>query len=58
VSKKSHGKRGKVPFGSMPKAPTGLPDAALASGVENCGRERASGVYTAVVRDAKMEILV
>jgi hypothetical protein len=30
----------------------------LPSGVQNCGRERAGGVYTAVARDAKMEILV
>ena len=30
---------------------------ALASGVQNCGREGASGMYSAVAQDAKMEIL-
>jgi len=57
VSEKSHGKRVKVPVDSIPKAHTWLPDGASASGVQNCGCERARGVYTAVAQDAKMEIL-
>ncbi len=58
MSEKSYGKRVKVPAGSIPKAHTWLPDGALASGVQNCGRERAGGVYTAVAQDAKIEIVV
>jgi len=57
VSEKSYGKRVKVPVDSIPKAHTWLPDGALTPGAQNCGCERAGG-YTAVVRDAKMEILV
>jgi hypothetical protein len=57
VSEKSYGKRVKVPVDSIPKAHTWLPDGALASGVQNCGRERAGGAYTAVAQDAKMEIV-
>ena len=34
-----------------------LPDAALASEVQNRGCERTGGVYTAVAQDAKLEIL-
>ena len=58
VSEKSHGKRVKVLVDAMPKANTGLPDAALPCGMQYCGRERAGRTYTAVVRGAKMEILV
>ena len=43
MSEKSHGKRVKVPVDSIPKAHTWLPDGALASGVQNCGCERAGG---------------
>jgi len=58
VSEKSYGKQIKVPVGSIPKAHTWLPDGALASEVQNCGCKQASGAYTAVAQDAKMEILV
>lgn len=58
MSGKSCGKRVKVPVDSIAKAHTWLPDGALASGVQNCSRERAGGAYTAVAQDAKMEILV
>jgi hypothetical protein len=47
-----------VPVESILKAHTWLPDGALASGVQNCGRERAGGMYTAVAQDVRMEILV
>jgi len=47
-----------VPVDSIPKAHTWLPDRALAPGAQNCGCERAGGVYAAVARDAKMEIRV
>ena len=47
-----------MPVYSIPKAHIWLPDGALAAGVQNCGRERAAGVYTAVPQDAKMEILL
>ena len=56
MSEKSHGKRAEVPVGAKPKPPIWLPDAELASGVQVCGRKQAGRVYTAVVRDAKMEI--
>jgi len=39
-----------------PKAHTWLPDGAPASGVQNCGPERAGAVYDVVALDAKMEI--
>jgi len=42
----------------MPKTHTQLLDGALASGVLNFDCGRAGGVYTALARDAKMEILV
>src|SRR5438094_781503 len=42
---------------SIPKAHTWLPDGALASEVQNCGCKQASGAYTAVAQDAKIEIL-
>ena len=42
---------------STPKAHRRLPDDALASGLRNCGCERAGGVYPDVAQDAKMEIL-
>ena len=58
MSEKSYGKQIKVPVGSIPKAHTWLPDGALASEVQNCGCKQASGAYTAVAQDAKMEILV
>ena len=57
VSEKSQGKRVKVPVDSIPKAHTWLPDGALASGVQSCGRERGGRLYTAVAQDAKMDIL-
>jgi hypothetical protein len=57
VCEKSHGKRVKVAVDSIPKAYSWLPGGALASGVQNCGCEWGGGVYTAVVQDAKMEIL-
>ena len=57
MSEKSYGKQIKVPVGSIPKAHTWLPDGALASEVQNCGCKQASGAYTAVAQDAKMEIL-
>src|SRR5436309_15165635 len=57
VSEKSFGKQIKVPVGSIPKAQPWLPDGALASEVQNCGCIQASGAYTAVAQDAKMEIL-
>jgi len=57
VSEKSGGKRAKRAVDSIPKAHTSLPDGALVSGVQDCGRERAGEVYTAVAQDAKMEIL-
>jgi chorismate synthase len=47
VSGKSHGKRIKVLVDAMPKAPMELPDAALAPGVQHCGRERAGGCILA-----------
>ena len=56
MSQKSHGKRVKVPVDSIRKAHTWLPDSTLASGVQNCGCERAGGVYIASAQDAKMEI--
>jgi hypothetical protein len=43
VPEKSHGKRLKVPFDSIRKAHAWLPDGGLASGVQNCGGERAVG---------------
>jgi hypothetical protein len=46
-----------VPVDFIPKAHTWLPDGALASGLQNCGCERAREVYTAVAQDAKMGIL-
>jgi hypothetical protein len=58
VSEKSHGKRIEVPVDSIPKAHTRLPDGTLASGPQNCGCERAGGVYNVVAQDAKMEIPV
>ena len=57
MSEKSYGKRVKVPVDSITKAHTWLPDGALPSGVQNCGCERAGGVYSTVAQDAKMEIL-
>jgi len=57
VFEKPYGKRVKAPVESMPKAPTQLLDGALASGVKNFDCERAGGVYAALVRNAKMEIL-
>jgi hypothetical protein len=57
VSGKSRGKRVKVPVDAIPRAHTWLPDAALASGVQSCGCERAGGVYSVVAQDAKMGIL-
>lgn len=54
---KPYGKRVKAPVDSMPKAHTQLLDGALASGVHNFDCGRAGGVYTALVRNAKMEIL-
>ena len=42
---------------SIPKAHTWLPDGALASEVQNCGCKQASGAYTALAQDAKIEIL-
>jgi hypothetical protein len=56
VSEKSHGKRVKVPVDAKPKAPIWLPDAELASGVQDCGRKQAGRMHTVVIRDAKMEI--
>ena len=47
----------KVSVGSISKAHSWLPDGALASEVQNCGCKQASGAYTAVAQDAKMEIL-
>lgn len=58
VSEKSHGKRVKVPVDAKPKAPIWLPDAELASGVQDCGRKQAGRMHTVVIRDAKMEIPV
>jgi hypothetical protein len=57
VSEKSHRKRFKVPVDPIPKAHTEPPDGALAAGVQNCGRQRAAGVYIAVPQDAKIQIL-
>jgi hypothetical protein len=42
----------------MPKAHTQLLEGALASGVHNFDCGRPGGVYAALVRNAKMEILV
>jgi len=53
VSEKSHRKRFKVPVDPIPTAHAELPDGALAAEVQNCGRERAAGVYIAVPQDAK-----
>jgi len=58
VSEKSHRKRFKVPVDPIPTAHAELPDGALAAGVQNCGRERAAGVYIVVPQDAKMKILL
>jgi hypothetical protein len=57
VSQKSYEKRVKMPVDSISKAHTWLLDGALACGVQNCGCKQASGAYTAVAQDAKMEIL-
>jgi hypothetical protein len=43
VSEKSLGKRVSVPVDSILKGHTWLPDVGLATGVRNCGRERAGG---------------
>ena len=58
MSEKSHRKPFKVPVDPIPTAHTELPDGTLAAGVQNCGRERAAGVYIAVPQDAKIEILL
>ena len=47
-----------MPVESILKAHTWLPHGGLASGVQNCGRERAGGMYTAVAQDVRMEIMV
>lgn len=43
VSEKSRGQRVRVPVDPILKAHTWLPDGTLATGVRNCGRERAGG---------------
>jgi hypothetical protein len=57
VCEKSRGKRVEVPVGCIRKACRLLPDGSLVSGLQRCGWEGAGGVYTAVARDAKKEIL-
>jgi hypothetical protein len=57
LPEKSYGRPVKVPVDSILEAHTWSPDGPLASAVQNCGWERAGGVYTAAAQDAKMEIL-
>lgn len=57
MSEKSWGEQVKVPVDSIPMAHAWLSEGALASGVQNCGVNRAGGVYTVVAHDAKMGIL-
>jgi hypothetical protein len=42
----------------IPKARDPLPDGALASGVQNCGCARDDRVYSTLVQDAKIEIMI
>jgi hypothetical protein len=58
VFEKPYVKRMKAPVGSMPKAHTQLLKRALAFGVHNFDWGRPGGVYTGLVRNARMEILV
>jgi hypothetical protein len=51
-------RRAGFPQGYLAVPARWLPDGAVASGVQNCRRKQAGGMYTAMTQDAKMEIPV
>jgi len=58
VPEESYRKPAKGPVDSIPMVHTWLPDGGLASRAQDCGRDRAGGMYTAEAQDTKIEILV